>query len=134
LSIDCGAAFRLKRFRLTLSHTLKKDLPMRNKSILLSLVIGITIFGMACGRSKIAANMSDDEKHRLFQAAGITQDGALIMEASKKLGLADAGGQATPSMETFIKAHYQWISKNEEFVKEHMSKEKAMEYVKTHMP
>ena len=107
---------------------------MRRKSILLSLVIGITLFGMACGRSNIAANMSDDEKHRLFQAVGVTQDNALIMEASKKLGLADSSGQVTPAMESFIKAHYQWITKNEAFVKEHLDKEKAMEYVKTHMP
>lgn len=134
MSIDCGVAFRLKRFRLTFSHALKKDLSMRSKSILLSLVIGLTLFGIACGRSNIAASMSDDEKHRLFQAVGITQDNALILEASKKLGLADSSGQATPALDSFIKAHYQWTTKNEAFVKEHLDKEKAMEYVKTHMP
>jgi hypothetical protein len=107
---------------------------MRSKSILLSLVIGLTLFGIACGRSNIAANMSDDEKHRLFQAVGITQDEALIREASKKLGLADASGQATPALDPFIKAHYQWVAKNDAFVKEHLDKEKAMEYVRTHMP
>ena len=106
----------------------------RNKAIILSFVLGLTLLGMACSRSNIAVNMSDDEKHRLFQTVGVTQDNALITEASKKLGLADSSGQATPALDAFIKAHYQWISKNEEFVKEHLDKEKAREYVKTHMP
>ena len=107
---------------------------MRRKSTILSLVIGLTLFGMACSKSNSVANMSDDDKHRLFQAAGVTQDPALIMEVSKKLGLADSSGQVTPAMDAFIKAHYDWAPRNMDFIKGILTKEKAMEYAKSHMP
>jgi hypothetical protein len=106
---------------------------MRRKSTILALVIGLTLFGMACGKSNVA-NMSEDDKHKLFQAVGITQDPALIMEASKKLGLADSSGQPTPAMDAFIKAHYEWAPKNMDFINGILTKEKATEYAKSHMP
>lgn len=107
---------------------------MKRKSTILALIIGLTLFGMACSKSESVANMSEDDKHKLFQAVGVTQDTALILEASRKMGLADSSGQQTPAMEPFIKAHYEWATKNMEFVKNHMTKDKAMEYVKSHMP
>ena len=107
---------------------------MKRKSTILALIIGLTLFGMACSKSETVANMSEDDKHKLFQAVGITQDTALILEASRKMGLADSSGQPTPAMEPFIKAHYEWATKNIDFVKEHMTKEKALAYVKSHMP
>jgi hypothetical protein len=131
--IDCATAFRVKGFRFTYHRAEKKDLSMRRKSTILALVIGLTLFGMACSKSNVA-NMSEDDKHKLFQAVGITQDPALIMEASKKLGLADSSGQPTPAMDAFIKAHYEWAPKNMDFIKGILTKEKAAEYAKSHMP
>jgi len=92
------------------------------------------LFGMACSKSNTAANMSEDDKHKLFQAVGITQDLALITKVMQNMGLADSNGQPTPAMDPFIKAHYEWAPKNADFVREHLDKEKAMEYVKSHMP
>jgi hypothetical protein len=108
---------------------------MRRKSTIIALVLGLSLFGLACSKSGTAvANMSEDDKHKLFQAVGITQDTALILEASKKMGLVDSNNQPTPAMEPFVKAHYEWAMKNVDFVKEHMTKDKAMEYAKSHMP
>src|SRR5947209_20248701 len=49
-----------------------------------------------------ASNMSDDDKHKLFQAAGITQDGELITRVLKKLGFMREDGTTTPEYNTFI--------------------------------
>jgi hypothetical protein len=108
---------------------------MKRKSTLMAFVIGLTLFGLACSKSSTAvANMSDDDKHKLFQAVGITQDPNLILDVTKKMGLVDSSNQPTAAMDPFIKAHYQWATSNGDFVKEHLTKEKAQEYVKSHMP
>jgi hypothetical protein len=108
---------------------------MKRKSTIMALILGLTLFGLACSKSGTAvANMSDDDKHKLFQAVGITQDPNLVLEASKKMGLVDSSNQPTPAMDPFIKAHYQWATSNIDFIKEYMTKEKAQEYVKSHMP
>ena len=108
---------------------------MKRKSTIMALILGLTLFGLACSKSGTAvANMSEDDKHKLFQAVGITQDTALILKAMQSMGLADSSGNPTPAMDPFVKAHYEWAAKNTDFIKEHLSKEKAQEYVKAHMP
>jgi Zn-dependent M16 (insulinase) family peptidase len=87
---------------------------------------------MNAGGVTTSSALTEDEQHRLFQAAGITHEPALILEMTRKLGLTDSGNQPTPAFEPFVKAHYEWFQKNTEFVREHMSKEKALEYVMTH--
>jgi Zn-dependent M16 (insulinase) family peptidase len=90
-------------------------------------------FWMTAGASNVTSSaLTDDEQHRLFQAAGVIQDNALILEVGQKLGLVDSKGQPTPAFKPFVNAHYQWFQKNTDFVREHMSKEKAREYVMTH--
>src|SRR5205807_4343347 len=64
------------------------------------------------------SNYSEDEKHKLFQAAGITKDSALIMQVSQRFGLADANGQQTPAMQPFIKDHFDWAVKNTLWIQE----------------
>jgi hypothetical protein len=107
---------------------------MRRKSTIIALLIGLTVFGAACSKGTAVANMSEDDKHKLFQAVGITQEPALIIEASQKMGLADSSGNPTPAMEPFLKSHYEWATKNVDFVKEHMTKETAKEYATKNMP
>ncbi|HKQ99115.1 MAG TPA: hypothetical protein VJT09_00500 [Pyrinomonadaceae bacterium] len=108
---------------------------MKRNTTIMALVLGFALFGLACSKSGTAvANMSEDDKHKLFQAVGITQDTALILKAMQSMGLADSSGNPTPAMEPFVKAHYEWAPKNADFVKEHLSKDKAMEYAKAHMP
>ncbi|HEV7374288.1 MAG TPA: hypothetical protein VGN95_06205 [Pyrinomonadaceae bacterium] len=105
---------------------------MKRKSTIIALVIGLTFLSMAC--SKSAANMSDDDKHKLFQAAGRTGDNQLIVEAAQKIGLVDSSGQPTATFQQFTKDHFDWAMKNADFIKENMDPEKAKAYVKSHMP
>lgn len=74
----------------------------------------------------------EDEKHKLFQAVGITRDNALILEVAEKIGLADSRGNPTPAMQPFVKAHYDWAVRNAAWVQEHLDPAKAREYVMSH--
>jgi ABC-type oligopeptide transport system substrate-binding subunit len=105
---------------------------MKRKSTILALVIGLTFISMAC--SKSAANISEDDKHKLFQAVGRTGDNQLIVEVAQKLGLVDTSGQPTAAFQQFTKDHIDWAMKNTDFIKETMDSEKAKAYVKSHMP
>ncbi|MDT5123429.1 MAG: hypothetical protein QOC96_2911 [Acidobacteriota bacterium] len=108
---------------------------MKRKSTIISLVIALTLVSFACSKSGgSAANLSDDDKHKLFQAAGITQDPATIMQVTKALGLTDSSGQPTPAMDQFIKDHGEWGRKNLAWAQEYSDPNKAKEYVKSHMP
>ena len=107
---------------------------MRRKSLIITLVLGLSLLGLACSKSVAVANMSEDEKHKLFQAVGVAGEPSLIIEATQKMGLADSSGNPTPAMQPFIQAHTDWAMKNAAFVREHMTKEKAKEYVTKNMP
>ncbi len=107
---------------------------MKRNSTIIALIIGLTFISLACSKSGVATNMSEDDKHKLFQAVGRTGDNALIVEAAQKIGLSDSSGQPTPEFQPFVKAHFDWAMKNTEFVKEMMDVEKAKAYVKSHMP
>jgi hypothetical protein len=81
------------------------------------------------------APLSGDEKHRLFQAAGITKDDDLIIPVAEKLGLSDAKGNPTPALQPFVDEHLRvWAPKNAAWVQEYRDVAKAREYVRTHMP
>ena len=107
---------------------------MKRNSTIIALVIGLTFISLACSKSGTAVNMSDDDKHKLFQAVGPTGDNALIVEVAQKIGLSDSSGQPTPAFQPFVKEHFNWAMKNPDFVKEMMDAEKAKAYVKSHMP
>ena len=108
---------------------------MKRKSTIISLVIALTLVNFACSKSGgSAANMSDDDKHKLFQAAAITQDAPTIMQMTKALGLTDSNGQPTPAFDKFRKDHIDWGMKNVAWVQEYSDQAKAKEYVKSHMP
>ena len=76
-----------------------------------------------------AGNYSEDDKHKLFQAVGITQDNALIIEVAQKIGIVDATGQPKSNFQTFVQDHYKWATSNAEFIRQHLDKTKAREYV-----
>src|SRR5690349_6756546 len=109
-----------------------RDLSMKFKSTIVALLIGLSLLGAAC--SKSAANMSEDDKHKLFQAAGMTQDATLIAQVTQKLVLIDSSGQTTAAVNDFTKAHIEWGLKNADWVKENNTPEKAKAYVNSHMP
>jgi hypothetical protein len=74
--------------------------------------------------------MSESDKHKLYQAAGITKDSALIIQVMRKVGLGDGTG---PEHQQFIKEHMPWAMKNTEFIRSINSPEKARAYVNAHI-
>lgn len=79
-----------------------------------------------------APDLTNDAKHRLFQAVERTGDNALILEVTMKLGLIDSMGQPSPGFQSFVKEHWDWALSNSEFIKEMMTPEKGKEYVMSH--
>jgi len=80
--------------------------------------------------STSSSTMSDDDKHKLFQAAGITQDSDLIQKVLVKIGFSATGG---PGYEDFVKGHIPWARKNVSFIQSVMTPEKARAYVNAHL-
>jgi len=76
--------------------------------------------------------MSDGDKHKLFQAAGITKDSALIQRVLRKLGFLTASGVSS-DYEQFVKDHGPWALQNIEFVKSVLTEESARAYVDAHI-
>ena len=76
--------------------------------------------------------MSEDDKHKLFQAAGMTRDQATILEVSRKVGLINESNMPSGNYQDFVKAHMDWAAKNAAFVREVSTPEKAKEYVAKH--
>lgn len=77
-----------------------------------------------------SSSMSDDDKHKLFQAAGATQDSQLILKVLNKIGFASGTGE---EYEKFSKEHFSWAMKNLEFMQSVDTPEKARAYVEAHL-
>jgi hypothetical protein len=80
--------------------------------------------------SSPSSSMSESDKHKLYQAAGITKDSALIIQVMRKVGLGDGTGA---DHQQFIKDHMAWAMKNTEFIRSINSPEKARAYVNEHI-
>jgi predicted metalloprotease len=80
--------------------------------------------------SSDSSSMSDDDKHKLYQAAGMTKDTALTLRVIRKIGLGDGSGS---DHQEFIKAHFPWAMKNLEFIQSVNTPEKARAYVDAHI-
>ena len=80
-----------------------------------------------------SAAMSDDDKHKLFQAVSMTKDTDLMHRVWKKLGL--MGEDDTPNDEYagFVKDHVIWLFKNSDFIQSVNTEEKARAYVEAHI-
>ncbi len=79
------------------------------------------------------SSMSEDDKHKLFQAAGMTKDNELIQKVLKKLGFMNPDGTTTGEYEQFVKDHFEWALRNVEFVGSVNTPEKARAYVNEHI-
>ena len=80
--------------------------------------------------SSSSSSMSEDDKHKLFQAAGLTKDNPLILRVLKKIGFPNETGEGYPE---FIKDHLRWAMKNLEFIQSVNTPEKARAYVDEHI-
>jgi hypothetical protein len=79
--------------------------------------------------SNASSSMSSDDKHRLFQAAGMTKDTALMQRVLKKIGFMTDSGATTSNYEEFMREHITWALKNTQFVMSVNTEEKARAYV-----
>ena len=77
-----------------------------------------------------SSSISEDDKHKLFQAAGITRDTELIMKVLKKIGFPSGTGEG---FEKFSEGHAAWALQNLEFMQTVNTPEKGRAYVEAHL-
>jgi hypothetical protein len=80
--------------------------------------------------SSSSSTMSDDDKHKLFQAGGATKDNPLILKVLAKIGFPNGTGDGYPE---FVKEHFPWALKHVEFMQTVNTPEKARAYVEAHL-
>jgi hypothetical protein len=83
--------------------------------------------------SDSSSSLSDDDKHKLFQAAGMTRDNELIQRVLRKLGFLTADNNVSDDYAPFVKSHMEWATKNYRFIQSVNTVEKARAYVDDHM-
>src|SRR6185295_3623804 len=62
------------------------------------------------------SSMSDDDKHKLYQAANMTGDPALIRRVSVKIVLMEDDYTPGANYQTFIAEHVSWAIRNRNFI------------------
>lgn len=88
----------------------------------------------SAGNSSSSSSLSDDDKHKLYQAANMTGDTELIRRVSVKLGLMNEDFTPGDDYVSFVKDHIVWAYSNTDFIASLDSKEKAVAYVNEHFP
>ena len=80
-----------------------------------------------------SSSMSEDDKHKLYQAAGVSGDAELVRRVTIKIGLMSEDYTPSADYEDFVKEHFSWAVRNAEFIQSINSKEKAIAYVHQHI-
>src|ERR1051326_7004282 len=80
------------------------------------------------------SSMSDDDKHKLYYAAGMTGEGEVVRRVSVKLGLTDEDFTPGENYEKFVHEHVGWVMRNGDFIQTINTPEKARAYVNEHFP
>jgi hypothetical protein len=83
--------------------------------------------------SSSSSSLSSDDKHKLFQAAGMTKDNALIQRVLHKIGLLTPDNDLSEEYAPFVKEHMQWATRNTTFIQSVLTPDKARAYVDEHM-
>jgi len=84
--------------------------------------------------SSSSSALSDDDKHKLYQAATMTGDTELIRRVSVKIGLMNEDFTPGDEYVSFVRDHIAWAYRNADFIASLDSKEKAVAYVNEHFP
>jgi hypothetical protein len=79
------------------------------------------------------SSMSDEDKHRLYYAAGMTGDAELIRRVSIKIGLMDEDYTPGENYQKFITEHGEWALRSTDFINSVNTAEKARAYINEHM-
>lgn len=80
-----------------------------------------------------SSSLSNDDRHKLFQAAAGTSDQDLMRRVWEKLGLTKANGSPNDEYGPFVREHIGWMFKNADFLQSINSPEKARAYVDEHI-
>jgi hypothetical protein len=84
--------------------------------------------------STSASSMSDDDKHRLYQAATQTADPELVRRVQVKIGIMDEDYTPGAQYQQFLTEHVGWVMRNTDFIGTINTPEKARAYVNEHFP
>lgn len=80
--------------------------------------------------SDSSSSMTDDDKHKLFQAVGATKDDQLLLKVLARIGFPNASGDGYAQ---FMEEHIPWAMKNFEFMDTVNTAEKGRAYVEAHL-
>ena len=80
------------------------------------------------------STISNDEKHKLYHAAGMTGDSELINRVSVKIGLMNEDFTPGDKYQAFVEEHASWVIRNFDFIQSVNTAEKARAYVNEHFP
>jgi hypothetical protein len=83
--------------------------------------------------SQPSTSMSDDDKHKLFQAASMTADAELVRRVGVKIGLMSENNTPGGDYAGFIRDHLAWAARNADFLRTINTPEKARAYVDAHI-
>lgn len=86
------------------------------------------------GSSSSASSLSDDDKHKLFQAASMTGDGELVRRVLVKIGLMNEDFTPGDNYSRFMGEHITWGARHYDFIQTINTPEKARAYVNAHFP
>ena len=84
--------------------------------------------------STSASSLSDDDKHKLYQAAAMTGDADTMHRVMVKLGLLQDDSIPTSDYQTFIAEHVGWAIRNRDFIVSLDTPDKARDYVNENLP
>ena len=84
--------------------------------------------------STSASTLSEDDKHKLYQAAGMTGDAELIRRVSIKIGIMDEDFTPGDDYQKFVAEHVDWAIRNTAFIQSINTAEKARAYIQANLP
>ena len=84
--------------------------------------------------SSSSDSMSEEDKHKLYQAALMTGDPEIVQRVSVKIGLMEDDYTPGPEHQRFVAAHVGWAIRNSNFTQTIDTPDKARAYVNEHFP
>jgi hypothetical protein len=77
-----------------------------------------------------SSTMSNDDKHKLFQAVSAAKDDQLLLKVLARIGFPNGSGEG---YDEFLQEHIDWAFKNFEFMETVDTAEEGRAYVEAHL-
>jgi hypothetical protein len=84
--------------------------------------------------SSSTTSLTEDDKHKLYQAATMTGDAELLRRVSVKIGLMEDDYTPGDNYQDFVQEHVSWAIRNTDFIQTLNTPEKARAYVNSNFP